>query len=173
MYQERREEEREAFAQQLEQIPSADQVYVDEAGVEDTLSYAWGWSQKGEPCVGERLGHRTQRVSMAAAWCCGQVLAPLTFEGYCDSELIEAWFAQELCQVLRPGQVVILDNASFHRFDILREMLAQVGCMLLPLPAYSPDLNKIESIWNAIKRKIELDPNSYPCFHDKVDAAFL
>lgn len=110
---------------------------------------------------------------MAAAWCCGQVLAPLTFEGYCDSELIEAWFVQELCPLLRPGQVVILDNASFHRQEVLRPLLESVACMLLPLPAYSPDVNKIEPLWNTLKRKIELDSNSYPSFHHKVDAAFL
>jgi hypothetical protein len=91
---------------------------------------------------------------MAAAWCCGesgqgQVLSPLTFEGYCDSALIEAWFETQLCQVLRPGQVVILDNASFHRHQRLRVLLEQVGCTLLPLPPYSPDLNKIEpgALW--------------------------
>ncbi len=134
LYQERRQEEREAFARQLALIAPADQVYVDQAGVEDTWSYAWGWSQKGERCPGERLGHRTQRVSMAAAWCGGQVLAPLTFAGYCDSELIEAWFVQELCPLLQPRQVVILDNASFHRQQVLRALLEGVGCTLLPLP---------------------------------------
>ena len=148
-------------------------MYVDEAGVEDSASYAWGWSARGERCPGERLGHRTQRVSMAAAWCCGEVLAPLTFEGYCDSALIEAWFETQLCLALRPGQVVILDNATFHRHQVLRGLVKEVGCTLLPLPAYSPDLNRIEPLWNTLKRKIELDANSYPSFHHKVDAAFM
>jgi len=110
---------------------------------------------------------------MAAAWCCGQVLAPLTFEGYCDSELVEAWFEQELCPVLRPGQTVILDNASFHRHQQLRQLLAQVGCCLLPLPAYSPDLNKIEPLWNTLKGRIAHSKDQYPTFREAVDAAFL
>ena len=104
-------------------IPQEQRVYVDEAGVDDTVSYAYGWSRKGTRCHGERLGHRTKRVSMvaawAAAWChspCGQarVISPLTFEGYCNAALVEAWFSQHLIKALQTGQVVILDNASFH-----------------------------------------------------------
>jgi len=141
--------------------------------MDDTLSYAYGWSEKGERCVGERLGHRTQRVSMAAAWCQGQVLAPLTFEGYCDSALIEAWVEQHLCKELHPGQVVILDNASFHCHERLRLLLENVGCSLLPLPTYSPDLNKIEPLWNTLKSRIAHSMHRYPTFREAVDAAFL
>lgn len=140
--------------------------------MEDTLDYAYGWSLKGTRCPGERLGHRTQRVSMAAAWCCGEVLAPLTFEGYCDSALIEAWFAQQLLPVLRAGQVVILDNASFHRKKYLQKMVESVGCRLLPLPAYSPDLNKIEPLWNTLKARIRHNHDQALSFRQKVDAAF-
>lgn len=147
-------------------------MYLDEAGVEDTLYYAYGWSLKGTRCLGERLGHRTQRVSMAAAWCCGEVLAPLTFEGYCDSALIEAWFVQQLLPVLRAGQVVILDNASFHRKKCLQKMVESVGCRLLPLPAYSPDLNKIEPLWNTLKARIRHNRDHDLSFRQKVDAAF-
>ncbi len=146
---------------------------MDEAGVDDTLSYAYGWSRKGRRCPGERLGHRTQRVSMAAAWCCGEIVAPLTFEGYCDSALIEAWFEQQLCPVLRPGQVVILDNASFHRHERLGQLLATVGCSLLPLPAYSPDLNRIEPLWHTLKSRIAHAKDEHSSFREAVDAAFL
>jgi transposase len=146
---------------------------VDEAGVDDTLAYAWGWSEKGTRCFAPRLGHRTQRVSMAAAWCCGEVLAPLTFEGYCDAALVEAWFAQQLLPALRPGQVVILDNASFHHMPRLTLLLEQVGCSLLPLPRYSPDLNQIEPLWNCLKARIAHSKDQYPSFRAAVDAAFL
>lgn len=145
---------------------------MDEAGVEDTLDYAYGWSLKGTRCWGEKLGHRSQRVSVVAAWCAGAVLAPLTFEGYCNSALIEAWFEQQLCPVLRAGQVVILDNASFHRQTHLRGLVEQMGCSLLALPAYSPDLNKIEPLWNTIKQHIKLRADPNLSFRDKVDSAF-
>ena len=148
-----------------------DEAGVDEAGVDDTLSYGYGWSPRGTGCLAERLGHRTHRVSMAAAWCNGRVLSPLTFEGYCHSSLILAWFAQQLCPVLVPGQVVILDNAPFHPMNQLRALVEEVGCKLLPLPRYSPDLNKIEHLWAWIKLLIALDHSDQP-FRQKVDAAF-
>lgn len=138
--------------------------------MDDTLSYAYGWSEKGTRCFAERLGHRTSRVSMAAALCQGQVLAPLTFEGYCDAPLIEAWFEQQLIGELRPGQVVILDNASFHHKGRLQAILAQVGCFLLPLPRYSPDLNDIEPLWNSLKAKIAHSKHQHPDFRTAVDA---
>jgi len=109
---------------------------------------------------------------MAGAWCQGEVLSPLTFEGTCDAALVEAWFSQQLVSELRPGQTVILDNASFHRPEELRVILQEKGCFLLPLPAYSPDLNLIEPLWNALKHIIMHDHTPDRSFRDKVDAAF-
>jgi len=148
-------------------------VSLDEAGVDDTLIYAYGWSAWGQGCFGERLGHCTQRVSTVAAWCAGQVVAPLTFESYYDSALIEAWCEQQLCPALRPGQVVILDNASFHRYARLSELLAQVGSWLLPLPAYSPDLNRIEPLGHTLKSRLAHSIPHYATCSEAVDDAFL
>ena len=101
------------------------------------------------------------------------MLSPLTFEGFCDAPLVEAWFEQHLLRELREGQTVILDNASFHNHNRLRAILSQKGCFLLPLPSYSPDLNKIEPLWNQIKNRIAHDDTPNRPFRDKVDAAFL
>jgi len=167
------QERREAFLSAVAQVPLEKRVYVDQCGIDNTLNYPWGWSRKGTRCLGVRLGHKTQRISVMAALCQGQLVAPLTFTGSCDAALVEAWIEQHLLPELEVGQVVILDNAAFHRHAKLRALLATKGCSLLPLPPYSPDLNLIEPQWNALTIKVALDTNSYPAFHDKVDAAFL
>ncbi|MBE9033503.1 transposase, partial [filamentous cyanobacterium LEGE 11480] len=56
-----------------------------------------------------------------------------------------------LVPALKPGQVVVMDNASFHKSERMRQLIEQAGCVLLFLPPYSPDLNKIEKFWARLK----------------------
>ena len=49
--------------------------------------------------------------------------------------------------LLKPGQVVILDNATFHKSEKITQLVTLAGCQLNYLPPYSPDLNKIEHYW--------------------------
>jgi transposase len=66
------------------------------------------------------------------------------------SWLFEFWFAL-LLKTVTPGYWLILDNARFHRENVLREMAEAAGCHILFLPAYSPDLNPIELEWANFK----------------------
>ena len=61
------------------------------------------------------------------------------------------WIEKCLVPVLIAGQLVILDNASFHKSPKIRQAIEAAGANLLFLPAYSPDLNKIEHQWAALK----------------------
>ena len=74
-----------------------------------------------------------------------------SFTGTCNSDVVEAWFAQGLVPLLQAGQTVILDNAAFHRKAQLSALVEAAGCFLLFLPPYSPDLNKIEPQWQRLK----------------------
>jgi hypothetical protein len=86
-YRERDEEQRQVFLQQLSDYRPAQVVYVDEAGAEDTEDYPYGYCQQGERFHAVKLGHRTCRISMIAAWCNRHILAPMTFKGTCHSGL--------------------------------------------------------------------------------------
>ena len=70
----------------------------------------------------------------------------MTFEGSCNRDLFELWLEQCLLPQLQPGDIIVIDNASFHRSQFLDEVVAAAGCQLWYLPAYSPDLNPIEHI---------------------------
>jgi transposase len=70
---------------------------------------------------------------------------PWVIEGYCNSEVFEAYVENVFIPVLKPGQTIILDNASFHKSKRTRELIEDVGCKVLFLPPYSPDSNPIEN----------------------------
>ncbi len=102
----------------------------------------------------------------------GKVFAPLTFEGSCNRDLFEAWLATCLIPKLNPGDIIILDNASFHKGETIREIVEEAGSELWYLPAYSPDLNKIENWWSVLKTWMKQRLREFESVQDCVDAAF-
>jgi transposase len=68
-----------------------------------------------------------------------------------DGEMFRAYVDQCLVPVLRPGDIVILDNLSSHKVRGVREAIASAGARLLYLPPYSPDLNPIEKFFAKLK----------------------
>jgi transposase len=58
-----------------------------------------------------------------------------------------AWVEQQLCPMLGPGDIVILDNLSSHKKPAVRHAIRASGAPLMFLPPYSPDLNPIEQVF--------------------------
>ena len=65
-----------------------------------------------------------------------------------------AYVEQVLLPVLRPGDIVILDNLGSHRSKAVRQLIRSVGAKLFFLPKYSPDLNPIEQVFAKLKHLI-------------------
>ncbi|BAI93453.1 hypothetical protein NIES39_O02040 [Arthrospira platensis NIES-39] len=64
------------------------------------------------------------------------------------------WLEFILIPTLKPGQTLVLDNATFHKGGRQAELVEAAQCRLLYLPPYSPDLNKIEKCWSWLKARI-------------------
>lgn len=78
--------------------------------------------------------------------------------------------AEQVCQLLREVHrrcrkpvTIVLDNASYHRAKVVRELAETLGIELLFLPPYSPNLNLIERVWKLVK-KLALNARTLPDF---------
>ena len=109
------------------------------------------------PLVRHRYSH--DRISAIS----GIALSPKRFHCtlYCQlyedniqGEEVAAFFRQLLRQV--PGHLIILlDNGRIHHGDPVQELLARTSRLhLVPFPAYAPELNPDEGVWNHLKKTL-------------------
>lgn len=158
--------------EQIASYPKAARVYVDESGIDSYMHRSWGWSRRGQIVVGEISGKRFARESFIAAQCDSKTLAPLCFQGTCNTKLFDLWLEQFLVPVLLPGQVIVMDNASFHKSSRTRLLIERAGCKLLFLPPYSPDLNPIEKFWAQFKVKVRSLIQQFDNLSQTIDYVF-
>jgi transposase len=84
------------------------------------------------------------------------------FERTLTSDDLLAYLRDRLPRASVP-RVVVLDNAGIHTSKVLkaaRPGLAKLGIYLYYLPAYSPELNRIEPVFKQIKHH-EMPVRSY------------
>lgn len=72
-----------------------------------------------------------------------------------------------------PGNWKLMqDNCPAHRANVVKEYLRQNNIEFIEWPAYSPDLNPIENLWNWMKHKLATEYP--PCeTNDQLVGAFL
>lgn len=80
-----------------------------------------------------------------------RVDAPCVFDGPINGERVRLYVEKMLVPVLKPGDIVVMDNLGSHKGKAVRQAIRQTGARLLFLPKYSPDLNPIEQLFAKIK----------------------
>ena len=147
--------------------------YVDETGSDNKTVTTHGWSLKGEKSYSEQLAFYTERTNILAAYRYHdkELIAPFEYKGSTDYHLFSGWFEQCLCPELKPGDYVIMDNASFHKGDDIIGIAKKYQINIIYLPAYSPDLNPIEKFWANFKRNLRKVVKKYKSFKDSITAA--
>lgn len=134
-------------------------MYVDESGFAPTTERQHGWAPRGEKVYGLRSGDRRPRTSLIAALIEKKLAAPMLFDGTCNTAIFNQWLEEMLCPLLGEMDVVVMDNAAFHKSQRTVEIIAATGATLLFLPPYSPDIMPIEKTFGTIKQCRRLLPN--------------
>jgi hypothetical protein len=127
-----------------QQIDPRRLVFVDEMGTNTSLSPLRGWSPKGQRAycsVPRNRGPNTMLLSSMTMQGMGPYLA---VEGATTAALFETCVELVLSPMLRPGQIVVMDNLSSHKGERVKGLIEERDCKLLYLPPYWPDFNPIE-----------------------------
>ena len=163
---------RQEFQEQVKTKLKSQIVYVDEAGIDNREDYPYGYCEIGQRFPALKSGKRTERVRSDCGSEAGKLICTMTFTGSCNRDLFEMWLEECLLPQLQPGDVIVIDNASFHLEQMIDEIVAEAGCEIWYLPVYSPDFNKIEHWWSVLKNWMRQRWDEFDCFRDCVDAAF-
>ena len=151
-------EKRSAFCQAVQEYREAGHaiVSIDESGFAHDMPRSRGYAPRGQRCYGTHGWGAKGRTNVIGALCAGLLLTLSLFYSSINTGVFTAWVIQDLLPKLPPRSVLILDNASFHKGNLMQKAIAEAGHILLYLPPYSPDLNPIEHKWaqaKSIRRK--------------------
>ena len=145
-YLEASEEKRKNYEQEIESIPTEKLVYTDESGIDLTICRDRGWGKKGKTLPAKKSGKYYQRTNIIAGYVNNKSIAPMVFNGACNTEVFNSWVEHFLIKELEPGQFVVMDNASFHKSQKTKELIESVGCKVIFLPPYFSRLKSYREI---------------------------
>ena len=143
-------------------------IWIDETGSDRRNSIRqYGYSLRGQTPRVFQLRVGGKRIS---------AIPVLTTRGiedvYTSKETINGdKFEEFLCQCLLPiimpydgnnaRSVVVMDNASIHHLDRVKDIITGIGAKLIFLPPYSPDLMPLEEVFAEVKSLLRANDSLY------------
>jgi transposase len=138
------------------QATGAKIFFVDEAHFRADVQLRAKWVLRGQPALADSTSpKRGEKATYYSAACLesGEVeFMPVS--GNCTAATSVAFLQQMRAKYAGP-LTVIWDNGPAHRGEAMRTYLAtpQLHLRLVALPAYSPDFNPDEAIWDWIREE--------------------
>ena len=126
-------------------------AFLDETGASTNMTRLYGWSARGERLVDAAPHGHWKTTTFVAGLTASGIVAPFVLDGSMTGDMFRAYVEKMLAPALRPGDVVVLDNLPAHKVAGVEEAIRAAGASLMPLPAYSPDLNPIEQVFAKLK----------------------
>jgi len=125
--------------------------FIDETWTKTNMTRTHGWTWRGERLKDFTPHGHWKTLTFLAALRDDAVVAPYLIDGPINGALFQAYVDEQLIPVLRPGDIVVLDNLGSHKGAGIRQAIRSAGARLMFLPPYSPDLNPIEQVFAKLK----------------------
>ncbi len=102
------------------------------------MARRYGHAPRGERCrIAVPHGHYKTTTITAALRTTGLTTTAF-FDGATNGERFRDYITHVLAPVLKPGDIVILDNLGAHKVEGMREAVAAAGARVLYLPPLQP-----------------------------------
>jgi transposase len=131
-------------------------VFVDERGIHTSFAPLYAYAPLGKRAFFKVPRNRGKNTTLLASIDCEGMGPSMAVEGSTTKEVFETYVEHFLGPTLRKGQTVVMDNRGPHKGKKVREFIEGMGCELLYLPPYSPDLNPIEEAFSKVKRLLRV-----------------
>jgi transposase len=115
------------------------------------MTRTYGRAPRGERVVDHVPAGKYHSTTILGAVRRDGTVAAMVYEGGTDVPVMEAFTEAELRRIVRPGDIVVMDNLSAHKDPEVIAAIERLGASVWYLPPYSPDFNPIEQMWSKIK----------------------
>jgi transposase len=129
-------------------------VFVDECGTHTSMTRRRARAPRGQRARGRVPRNRGPVTTLLTGLSLTGMTPAMTVEGGTDTAVFATFVRRILLPVLAPGQIVVVDNVGAHKPDRIRALIEAAGCLLVFLPAYSPDLSPVEEAFSKLKTLI-------------------
>ena len=140
-----------AFQAEVAGIAPENLVFLDESGVNRTMTRLYARSLRGTRAFGSAPRNWGDNVSTLGALSLRGPWEPLCSNGATTGPVFLAFLKHFLLPHLWPGAVVVMDNLGAHKVKGVREQIEAAGARRLYLSPSSADFNPIEMAWSKLK----------------------
>jgi transposase len=125
--------------------------FLDETNVNTRMHRLYGRGPIGERVLDSVAYRHYESTTLLSVIGIQGPVASFVYEGGTDVPALETFIDELLSKVLRPGDVLVMDNLASHKSATIQQKLQDLSVSVELLPPYSPDFNPIENMFSKMK----------------------
>jgi len=126
-------------------------ISIDETYVHSNIHNNYGWSLKGKPLIHFVKSNPIKYTIIVAISCNGNEHYTILNKN-ANTDSYKEFITQ--LSLKFSNKKFLMDNVSFHKSSIIKNIIENSSNEILFIPPYSPELNPIEEVFSLLKRKI-------------------